>query len=278
MIAGPKVLDWDDAYANAPHIADGDAYPGRWAAAAAAFRAEQAPDRLREGLSYGAHPRERLDLFLPAGRPAGLVVYVHGGYWRAFDRSDWSHLAAGPLGRGWAVAIPGYPLAPEVRIAAITRGIAAAVAQAAAVVAGPVALVGHSAGGHLVARQVCADSGLPERLRARIGPVVAISGLHDLRPLRRLALNATLRIDAAEAQAESPALLEPIEGVRLHAWVGGEERPEFQRQSALLANVWTGLGAETALTVAPDRHHFDVIAELADPGSGLVEALVGTVP
>ena len=200
---------------------------------------------------------------------------MHGGWWHAFDRSDWSHLAAGPLARGWAVAMPGYPLAPEVRIAAITRAIAAAIGQAAAAVAGPVALVGHSAGGHLVARQVCADSCLPERLRARIGPVVAISGLHDLRPLRRLAVNATLRIDAAEAQAESPALREPLEGVRLHAWVGERERPEFVRQSALIANVWTGLGAETALTVAPARHHFDVIAEFAEPGSALVEALVG---
>ena len=81
---------------------------------------------------------------------------------------------------------------------------------------------------------------------------------------------------AAEARAESPALLEPLEGVRLHAWVGERERPEFVRQSALIANVWTGLGAETALTIAPGRHHFDVIAELAEPGSALVEALIGT--
>jgi arylformamidase len=275
MIAGRKILDWDDAYANAAHIEDGEAYPARWAAAAAAFRAEQAPDRLRAGLSYGAHPRERLDLFLPRGRPAGLVVYVHGGYWRAFDRADWSHLAAGPLARGWAVAMPGYPLAPEARIAAITRAVAAAIAQAAAALAGPVHLTGHSAGGHLVARQVGADTGLPDHVRRRIGRVVSISGLFDLRPLMRTAINADLRLDAAEAQAESPALGEPLDGARLHAWVGESERPEFVRQSALIANVWTGLGAETTLTGAPGRHHFDVIAELVDPGSALVEALVG---
>jgi acetyl esterase/lipase len=269
------IADWDDAYANAAHIENGEAYPARWAAAAAAFRAEQAPDRLRAGLSYGAHPRERLDLFLPEGRPAGLVVYVHGGYWRAFDRSDWSHLAAGPLARGWAVAMPSYPLAPEARIATMVRAVAAAIAQAAAAVAGPVHLTGHSAGGHLVARQVCADSGVPERVRRRIGRVVPISGLFDLRPLMRTAMNADLRLDAAEARAESPALDEPLDGVRLHAWVGERERPEFVRQSALIVNVWTGLGAQTALTVAPGRHHFDVIAELAEPGSALVEALVG---
>ena len=78
------------------------------------------------------------------------MVFVHGGYWRAFDRGLWSHLAAGPLARGWAVAMPGYVLAPEARIAAITAMIADAVAAAAAEVDGPMRLAGHSAGGHLV--------------------------------------------------------------------------------------------------------------------------------
>ena len=116
------IADWDDAYANAPHIPGGDGYPARWEAAAAAFRGGHGRTGCARGCAYGAHPRERVDLFLPRGRGrAGLVVFVHGGYWRAFDRGDWSHLAAGPLARGWAVAMPGYVLAPEARIAAITR-------------------------------------------------------------------------------------------------------------------------------------------------------------
>lgn len=269
------IADWDDAYANAAHIEDGAAYPARWEAAAAAFRATLASDRLRAGLAYGPHSRQRVDLFLPEGRPHGLCVFVHGGYWRAFDRSDWSHLAAGPLARGWAVAIPGYVLAPEARIAAITAMVGRAVAEAAAAVPGPVRLVGHSAGGHLVARQVCTDTGLPERLRTRIGRVVAISGLHDLRPLLSLALNADLRLDAAEAAAESPALNTPLEGVRVYAWVGDLERPEFVRQTTLIANVWTGLGADMAQTIEPGRHHFNVIDGLADPESPLIEAVLG---
>ena len=61
----------------------------------------------------------------------------------------------------------------------------------------------------------------------------------------------------------------------MHVWVGDDERPEFVRQATLLANVWTGLGADMALTIEPGRHHFDVIDGLTDPGSALVEALVG---
>ena len=40
MIQATKILDWDDAYTNGAYIADGAAYPAKWAAAAQAFRAE----------------------------------------------------------------------------------------------------------------------------------------------------------------------------------------------------------------------------------------------
>lgn len=264
------IIDWDDAYANMAHIPGGSDYPARWQAAAAAFRAEHAP----AVLAYGAHARERIDLFRPKGSPQGLLVFVHGGYWRAFDREVWSHLAAGALARGWAVALPGYVLAPEAGISAITRAVGLAIVAAADEVAGPVHLSGHSAGGHLVARQVCSDARLPAEVAGRIARVVSISGVHDLRPLLRTAMNADLRLDAPGARAESPALCEPRAGARVHAWVGGEERPEFVRQTLLLANIWTGLGAEMSQTVAPGQHHFDVIEPLADPDSDLVAALV----
>jgi len=270
------ITDWDDAYANAPHIRDGESFPDRWLAAAAAFRATLAPDRMRAGVPYGAHPRQRVDLFLPEGRPAGLFVHIHGGYWRRFDPSYFSNLAAGALARGWAVAMPGYVLAPEVRVTAITRMVANAVASAAATVAGPIRLSGHSAGGHLAMRMVSADSGLPEAVRARLGRVFSIGGVHDLRPLLRTAINDDLRLDPGEAAAESPALLAPLDDARIHAWVGADERPEFVRQSRLIANVWAGLGADTRLTEVPGRHHFDATDAMADPGSTLVTALLDT--
>jgi acetyl esterase/lipase len=149
------------------------------------------------------------------------------------------------------------------------------VALAAAETPGPIVLSGHSAGGHLATRLLCADGLLPEETRARVVRAVGIGGVYDLRPLLRTAMNEVLRLDLAEARAESPALLEPAEGVEALIWVGAEERPEFLRQSALMANVWRGLGARTALVEAPRRHHFDVIAPLAEPDSALTDALLG---
>ncbi|MCL5778621.1 alpha/beta hydrolase [Limibaculum sp. FT325] len=266
------VTDWDDAYANRDHIPDADGYPPRWERAAASFRDALGP-RARLGLTYGPGARQALDLFLPEADPRGLAVFVHGGYWRRFDRPVWSHLAAGPLAQGWAVAMPSYRLAPEARIARIARDVAAAVERAADEVAGPIVLAGHSAGGHLVTRLMCSDGLLADGVAARVGHVLSISGVHDLRPLLRTAMNADLRLDPPEAASESPALLEPRPGTRLTAWVGGDERPEFIRQSALLANVWTGLGAATASVVESGRHHFDVIDSLTTPDGALARAL-----
>lgn len=142
-------------------------------------------------------------------------------------------------------------------------------------IAGPVHLTGHSAGGHLVTRMASNTSPLPEAVRARIGNVVSISGVHDLRPLMRIANNEILKIDEAEALAESPALLRPLSGTRLTCWVGGNERSEFIRQNALLASIWKGLGAATAAVEEPDRHHFNVVDGLASPDHPLTKALLG---
>jgi acetyl esterase/lipase len=171
------------------------------------------------------------------------------------------------------VALPSYVLAPEARLTDIARQVAAAVARAAGLVPGPVRLAGHSAGGHLASRLACDDGLLAPEVAARVGHVLSISGLHDLRPLMRTAMNAELGIDDAEAAAESPALLRPREGTRLTAWVGADERPEFVRQNALLANVWRGLGAATRAVEDPGHDHFSVVDGLTDPDAPITRAL-----
>ncbi|NEX47439.1 alpha/beta hydrolase [Pseudotabrizicola algicola] len=247
----------DRAYANGAFIPGADGFVPKWQAQAAAFRGEA---RAELGLAYGAGARQGFDLFLPEATPRGLMVFLHGGYWMAFDRGDWSHLAAGAVARGWACAVPSYTLAPEARIADMTGEAAAAVRAAAARVPGPVVVTGHSAGGHLAARMAC--EGGPEVAR-----VVPISPLADLRPLLETQMAATLRLDSTEAAAESPALLRPRAGVQAHVWVGGQERPAFLWQARVLSEEWA-----CPWTVEAGRHHFEVVDGLTDPESALVRA------
>ena len=275
MMIERLITDWDDAYANGPHIPGSDRWPDAWAEPARRFREGiVAAGRARLDLAYGDKPRNRFDLFLPVEETKGLVVFVHGGYWQRFDKSLWSHLAAGSLENGYAVAMPSYTLCPDIRISGIVKEVAAAIEAAAEVIAGPLVLTGHSAGGHLVSRMISASTPLSSQALERIRRVVSISGVHDLRPLMRTALNEKLLIDEAEAVAESPVLLRPVEGARITCWVGGSERAEFLRQNELLANVWTGLGAMTSVVVEPDRHHFTIVDGLTDPRHALTRTLL----
>lgn len=265
-------MELDDAYDNGSYVAESARYPDDWADAAAEWRnMEAAVGRARLNLSYGPAERNRFDLFYPAGRPAGLAVFVHGGYWRRFDRSFWSHFAEGCTAAGWACAIPSYTLAPQVRIAEITVEIGQAIAAAAAQVSGPVVLFGHSAGGHLVSRMAMEDAPLAADVAARLSRVVPISPVADLRPMLQTTLNTDLRLDAAEAAAESPVLGLPRPDIDVTVWVGSAERPAFLDQARWLAEAW-GCGHR----IAEGKHHFNVIDALRDPASPMIHDILGT--
>ena len=248
----------DRDYQNGAFIPGSAALPARWLAQAAAFRDGA---RAELGLAYGPGARQRFDLFRPEGAALGLMVFVHGGYWLDFGRESWSHLAAGALARGFAVAMPSYTLAPEARISQIVQEVAEAVQAAAALVAGPVVVTGHSAGGHLAARM--GTLGL-----AGVRRVVPISPIAELSPLMQTAMQADLRLTDADCASESPARL-PLR-CQAHVWVGAQERPAFLWQARLLSEAWA-----CAWTVAVGRHHFDVIDDLSDPNSALCEACLG---
>ncbi|MBO9476426.1 alpha/beta hydrolase [Shimia sp. R11_0] len=257
-------MDWDDAYSNGAYIAGADGFPPRWAKEAAAFRASAGA---QEDVAYGAGARQKLDLITPKGAAKGLFVFVHGGYWMAFDKSYWSHLARAAVAQGWAVAVPSYDLAPEVRISDITGQIAEAVTKASAMVEGPIVLAGHSAGGHLVARMICAGV-LREEVAQRITRVMPISPVADLRPLMLTAMNEKLHLDAAECEVESPVWQRPRAGVAVTVLVGAQERPVFLDQARWLSEAW---GCDRI--VAGGKHHFDVIDAFADAQSDVARML-----
>lgn len=254
-------MELDDAYANAPYIENAADYPPRWASMAAAFR-QNLGDRSITDLRYGASEREVFDMFLPTQTAIGTVIFIHGGYWRQFDKSFWSHLAAGAIDRGWSVAMPSYTLCPDNSISGITRQIAAVVAEIAGRVDGHLTLSGHSAGGHLAARMLAPDI-LDRATRHRIKHVVPISPLSDLLPLLKTTMNQDFRLDANEARAESP-IHQPKPSNPVTVWVGAEERPAFLKQARWLAEAWA-----VECHVEHGVNHFNVIDALKDPQSAL---------
>jgi len=237
-----------------------------------------ARDRSELGSAYGPHPRQTIDLFHPEhlspSRP--VVVFIHGGYWRSLDPSLFSYLAAGANAHGYAFALPGYRLCPEVGIADIIADVRAACVYLHRKLGRRLVVCGWSAGGHLAACLVATDWQLlaedaPKDL-VRFG--LSISGLFDLTPLLATSINETLRLDAATAMALGPATWPPPAGASMEAWVGETESAEFHRQSRLIADTWAAAGAKTSHVVMSGANHFTTPAPLADPHSHITAALI----
>lgn len=266
-----KTLDWGSACNNRVAVPDHQDYFDGWARDAAAYRENHA----FEEVAYGDHPRERFHLFLPDGPPKGLHIYIHGGWWKDFGREYYSHLAAGPLAHGWAMAIPSYTLAPENRISEILDQATAAVSKAAQTVPDvPLTISGHSAGGHLASMMATEAAGPDPAARKRLIRIISLSGIADVRPVIGQPVNDDLRIDEEEARRISPLFHLPRTDIDFYAWVGADESIQFRRQNAILGQVW-GSWCKLTIVEEPDTNHFNVMDPLADPNSILTRLAVG---
>jgi len=230
-------------------------------------------------LPYGDGAAERLDVFPTPREGSPLLVYIHGGYWRALDKSDFSWVAPPFVDHGVAVAVPNYGLAPATRIEEIVRQMLRAIAwlyrKADDLGFDPqrISVAGHSAGGHLTAMMMAAiwpryAEDLPEDL---IKGALAVSGLFDLEPLMHAPfLNVDLQLDLERVSALSPARMLPATRAPIYTAVGGDESSEFKRQSALLAKRWpTNVVREVPMA---GFNHLTVSEELANPASPLFDA------
>jgi arylformamidase len=231
-------------------------------------------------LRYGPAAAETLDFFPAMGADRPLLVFMHGGYWRALDKEDFSWVAPSHVADGFSVAVVNYGLAPATPLAQIVEQTRRACvwlyhnAQALGIDPGRIVCAGHSAGGHLTAMMLATDwpAFSPELPRRLLSGAVAISGLFDLEPLTRAEfLRHDLLLDLPAARKLSPAFLPLHNDAPLLRAVGALESSEFHRQSELIARSWT-LACERELINVPECNHFSVCDAFAAPDSMLFQA------
>jgi arylformamidase len=248
----------------------------RWAAQSAATRRLHAclPD-----LAYGEEPAERLDLFPAREEPSPLLIFLHGGYWRSMDKSDFSWIAPNFVRRGVTVALVNYGLAPQTAVEDIVRQALAATAwlyrraERYGIDHNRIVVCGHSAGAQLATLSLAAlwsvyADDLPADL---VKGALAISGVYDLEPLVHAPfLNVDLKLDRERARRLSPVIYPPRPGTRLITTVGGGESGEFLRQNALIGQQWQAILARNV--PMPGLNHYEIIEALPDPAGPLFSA------
>jgi arylformamidase len=231
-------------------------------------------------LPYGETEGERLDFFPASRSDAPLVVFIHGGWWRSLDKSDFSFIAPSFTRAGINVAITNYTLAPAATLEEITMQQVRALAwlyrhaeqydfDRTRIIVG-----GHSAGGHLSAMLMTAiwpaiSHDLPLDL---VKGGYLMSGVYDLEPVRLADfVNADLKLTPERVGPLSPARMPQSHATPFITTVGGLESEEFKRQTSLIGAAWKD--SLVADIPAPAENHMTICDALATPGHALHEAV-----
>ena len=228
---------------------------------------------------YGPADAEKMDVFRAQGESRGLLMFIHGGYWRALDKKNFSFLAPSLTRAGITLAVPNYSLCPAVEV----RDIVMQMAQACAWLyrngsnfgapAHRLHVCGHSAGGHLTAMMLAAmwptySSDLPSKT---VQGGLSISGVYDLTEICKVpSVNCDVRLSAKSAIPVSPAFLPPATDAPLYTAVGANENEGFHIQNRLIARKWKSVHQEDI--PCPGDNHFTVLDRLADPAAALHRA------
>jgi len=249
----------------------------RWHESAYQYRLQHT---VRVNLRYGQHRLQTLD-YLPAEQPgAPLLVFVHGGYWRSFDKNDFTHIAEPYRLAGIGVALINYRLAPEVDMAGIVGDVRAAFAwlhgqaDKLGFNAESMYVTGHSTGGHLASMLASTDwreSDVPEDA---IKGLCSVSGIYDLEPIRRSYLNEALKLNEQQVAQLSPLHHLPRMQIPVLLTAGRDDSTEFQRQLAAYARRLQAEGFPIRPIGLANGHHLDMIDQLAQVGSAQSQALI----
>ena len=276
--AAPSPAWFDAQYNNRARIPEHLQILEHWADASA--RGPRARCRRRSTSPTAATPSERLDIFPAAAPRAPVLVYIHGGYWRALDKRDQSFVAPPFVDAGAMVvraelrALPGRD-ASTTSCSSWCRRWPGSMAPRRGARRRPGA---HRRGRPFGRRPPGGDAARLRLARRRAGPAgatwckaaLSISGVFELEPLRHAPFLAPdLRLDAAVgARASARRGCRRRRGP-LCAVVGGDESEEFLRQNDADRD-GLGRGRRAGLRErARQRNHMDVLYELADPGARL---------
>lgn len=240
------------------------------------------------GVKFGPSVEEYVDIF-PASRPnAPVLIFIHGGYWRIMSAGDFSFAARGAAKADVTVVVANYALCPKVSISEIARQMRAMVAWVYRHISNyngdpeNIFVSGHSAGGHLTAMCALAnwkrDYDLPENT---VRGAIPISGVFDLEPIRKTFMQQDLAINDRDIREASPQRLIEPSRVPMLVTYGGDEPPEFVRQSETFLQAWKRAGNRGQFFPQLGRNHFTAITDLADPESALCKAIfsfIGHLP
>lgn len=219
---------------------------------------------------FGAHARQRLDVYAPSdARAAPVVVFWYGGSWRRGERAQYRFVAEALVRQGYVVMLPDYRLTPEARFPDFVDDAALAVAWAARNAAryggDPTRIfaMGHSAGAYnavLAALDPAylAKFGAPDAIKGAIG----LSGPYDIAPLRGRTIDAAFGPAAVRPEAQ-PATFARANAPPVLLIHGARDRLVPPEHAERLAGALRAVGARVETRIYPEVAHIDMVLGLS---------------
>ncbi len=238
-------------------------------------------DRVAVDIAFGSDPRQKLDIYTPAGTgKAPVVVFFYGGSWSSGRRQDYAFAARALAAQGFVVVVPDYRLVPQVKFPAFVEDGAAAVAWARAHIGdhggdpARIGVAGHSAGAYIALMlaldpQWLAKAGAPGAIKAAVG----LAGPYDFLPFvpggaADLALGGPGDLGVTQpirfARADAPPVL---------LLNGAEDTTVLPRNATNLAGALTAKGAVAETRIYPKIGHIGILLAVSKPFRGKAPAL-----
>lgn len=154
---------------------------------------------------YGSEHLQTLDIFPASVSNAPILVFIHGGYWKALDKKSYSFVAEPFIKRNYTVFVLNYRLIPSVKMGSVVQDIQAAmtyiIKNASRYSGNPnhITLSGHSAGGHLALLTYLKN----DKIRSSVRSICSLSGIFDLSLIKNSYLNEDLKLGDDEVKEYS---------------------------------------------------------------------------
>lgn len=230
-------------------------------------------------LAYGERPTDRLDVYRALKPGAPVLVFLHGGDWRALSKEESGFGARAFVAAGAAFVAPDFSLVPEATIPAMGAQVRRALAWLWQNIAGEggdpsrIFVAGHSSGANLVSQLLTCDWARDFRAPADlVKGAVFMSGLGDLEPVRLSFRNQWHKLDEAMVAEASLLRRRPATACPMILAYGEHETDDYKRQGREVEAYWAAQGNRTQFFELAGRNHFDAVLEWADPASALFRA------
>ncbi len=232
-------------------------------------------------IKYGDTPLQNLDVYFNKSKTKlPIHIFIHGGYWRALDKSYHTHMALPFYNKNICFFNINYDLCPKVTLTEIRLQIIKAIVwifKNAHIYNGDnsnIVLSGHSAGAHLASLMLDTNwesYGLNKQV---IKGLALISGIYETKLVVKLEINKEIGLTNTEAENNNPFNIIPKTLIPTIISYGNDEPRLWIEQSKKYIKYLNDLDFKCSEIKCNNNNHFSLIDTLATSNHILVKKII----